>query len=105
LGAINAGYEDIYLSKYDASGNHQWTQQMGTPRNEDSHGVSADGQGNVFISGLSDGNLGGNAFGHYDAFLAKYSDPVIPEPSSLILAALAMVGLIGSGIQRRLIAG
>ena len=36
-----------------------------------SHGVSADGLGNVYISGFTYGSLGGPTAGDYDAFLVK----------------------------------
>ena len=37
-----------------------------------SHGVSADGLGNVYISGYTDGSLGGPNAGGDDAFVSKY---------------------------------
>ena len=34
--------------------------------------MSADGLGNVYISGYTDGSLGGPNAGGYDAFVSKY---------------------------------
>ena len=42
---------DAFVSKYDATGNLLWTEQLGTASDDGSHGVSADGLGNVYISG------------------------------------------------------
>jgi hypothetical protein len=74
LGDANMGGQDAYLSKYDATGVFQWTRQLGTSSNDRSHAVSADGIGNVYISGFSEGSLGAPSAGASDAFLSKYDD-------------------------------
>ena len=58
LEGINAGGIDVFLSKFDASGTFQWTRQFGTRGDDKGLGVSADGLGNVYISGEADGTLG-----------------------------------------------
>ena len=50
----------------------QWTRQLGTSATDVSYGVSADGLGNVYISGYTDGSLGGPNAGGTDAFVSKY---------------------------------
>lgn len=72
LGAMNAGSDDAFLAKYDADGNLQWTRQFGSSESDRGRGVSADGLGNVFVSGWTFGSLGGSNAGSDDAFLAKY---------------------------------
>ncbi|MGB2997585.1 MAG: SBBP repeat-containing protein, partial [Phycisphaerae bacterium] len=72
LGGPNAGASDAFVSKYDAAGNLLWTQQLGTPRTDSAYGVSADGLGNVFVSGETYGSLGGPNAGDMDAFVSKY---------------------------------
>jgi hypothetical protein len=73
LGAPYAGGAyDAFVSKMDASGNLQWTRQLGTSGEDRSWGVSANHVGDVFISGETYGNLGGTLTGNYDAFVAKY---------------------------------
>ncbi len=94
LAGTNAGGEDAFLAKYDAAGNLIWTRLLGTSFTEHASGVSADGLGHIYLSGAtlggSFGNRGGaNSDGSWDAFLAKYSDTAVPEPSALLLAALA----------------
>ena len=56
----------------DASGNLIWTDQIGTSSIDRSHGVSADGMGNVYISGVTGGSLEGTNQGEEDAFVSKY---------------------------------
>src|SRR3954464_1031247 len=52
--------------------NLDWTRQLGTSAREDNYGVSADGLGDVYISGYTQGNLQGSNAGLRDAFVAKY---------------------------------
>jgi formylglycine-generating enzyme required for sulfatase activity len=60
--------DEAYLAKYDDMGNHLWTRQFGAAGSHSSSGVSADGLGNIYISGTSrDVNLGTR-----DPFLTKY---------------------------------
>jgi hypothetical protein len=66
------GQGDAFVSKFDASGDHVWTQQLGTSESDVVYGVSADGLGNVYISGSTEGSLGGAQIGSTDAFVAKY---------------------------------
>ena len=72
LGGPNAGSDDAFVSKYDAAGTLQWTRQLGTSAIDRSYGVSADGLGNVYISGYTSGSLGGPNAGGNDAFVSKY---------------------------------
>jgi hypothetical protein len=71
---LGAGGSDAFVSKYDALGSLQWTRQLGTTGRVESYGVSADALGNVFISGTTEGSLGGPNAGHSytDAFVSKY---------------------------------
>jgi len=92
------GVEEAFLSKFDATGSLLWTEQIGTNSRDYSYGVSADGLGSVYMSGYTFGSLEGTNAGHYDAFIAKFGDP-IPEPCTLLLGAMACIGLV---IRRRL---
>lgn len=74
LGGPNAGGNDVFLSKYDASGTLEWTRQFGTSESDYGYEVSADGLGNVYISGQTRGSLGGPNAGDFDAFVAKFVD-------------------------------
>jgi hypothetical protein len=72
LGGPNAGSEDAFLTKYDASGNLVWSRQLGTSAHDTSYDVSADGVGNAYISGYTNGSLDGPNAGGVDAFVSKY---------------------------------
>ncbi len=89
LSGVNAGERDVFLAKYDSTGNLLWTQQLGTSSGESTRCVDVDGTGNVYITGATAGSLGGTFAGGYsDAFLVKYE---VPEPACFSL--LAMGGL------------
>jgi len=73
-GNTNLGKEDIFLIKYNSSGKKQWTKQLGTPEPDlvFINSVSTDSSGNIYLSGLTYGILGGNFnFGRSDIFLMK----------------------------------
>ncbi|MFG0283688.1 MAG: SBBP repeat-containing protein [Phycisphaerales bacterium JB039] len=72
LGGPGAGHSDVLLAKYDASGALVWLRQFGTSARDLGASVAADSAGNVYASGLTQGNLGGPVSGNWDAFLAKH---------------------------------
>ncbi len=74
LDGTNAGISDAFVSKYDTTGMLLWTEQLGTSGVDESFGVSADLLGNVYISGTTQGSLGGPIGGTTDAFVSKYSE-------------------------------
>lgn len=73
-----AGGYDIFLMKYDAGGNKQWTRQMGTSYNDAAQSVAVDANGNVYVAGITWGDLDGNSntgpYSTTDVFLAKYDN-------------------------------
>lgn len=50
-----------------------WTRQLGTSSSDQSFSVATNSIGNVYISGLTQGSLGGANQGGVDAWVAKYS--------------------------------
>jgi len=75
-GNANAGGRDAFVSKYTEEGSLAWTQQLGTSTTDSSLGVAADGLGNIYITGGTEGSLDGNvSAGESDAFLIKLHDP------------------------------
>ena len=75
LGGSNAGQSDVFVAKYDGSGDQLWTQQFGGGAHENSQGTATDSDGNVYISGFTPDELGNIAlyFGSdNDAFVTKY---------------------------------
>ena len=72
-GNTNAGYADIFLTKYDTNGNRIWTKQLGTANSDVGSGVATDGSGNIYVTGDTSGGLDGNTnAGYADIFLIKY---------------------------------
>ncbi len=74
LGGVNAGSYDPWLAKYDSEGNQQWLRQFGTSGDDGSFlgGIEIDSNDNIFLTGYTDSNLGGENAGSYDAWAAKY---------------------------------
>ena len=72
LGGNSAGNYDAFVSKYDLGGNLLWIRQIGTSSRDGSAAVSADGLGNAYIAGYTEGSLGGPLAGWFDAFVGKY---------------------------------
>jgi len=71
LGGPEVGSGGSFLGRYDAAGNLQWLRQFGG-RSDESYSLCADGLGNVYVSGMTYGSLGGPSAGENDAFLGKY---------------------------------
>ncbi len=68
----NSGVNDIFLTKYNSKGTHQWTRQWGTENNDEGNSIVSDSTG-IYITGRTNGNLDGNKrIGLDDIFLTKY---------------------------------
>ena len=62
------------MVKYNSSGTHQWTNQLGTDRYDEARGVATDSSGNVYVTGYTEGGLDGNTnAGKADLFVVKYN--------------------------------
>jgi len=76
LFAANAGDADVFLCKYDASNNLVWGRQVGSagPDWSANHCLALDPSGNIYIGGLTTGDLGGpNPNLYRQLFLIKYT--------------------------------
>jgi hypothetical protein len=72
LSASNKGAFDVWIARYDGSGNVGWIRQLGTIANDFVWGAVPDGSGGVCVSGTTAGSLGGPYAGGGDAWLARY---------------------------------
>ena len=75
------GLWDVFLAKYNSSGNLLWIQQISSGTNQSSYGIgiSLDAANNIYITGNFNGSLTFGTFsltttGGYDAFTAKYDN-------------------------------
>jgi hypothetical protein len=72
LGGTQSGGVDIWLARYDGSGNQTWIRQFGSSTGEEPDSAAPDGSGGVYLSGFTVGNLVGTNAGFYDGWLARY---------------------------------
>jgi hypothetical protein len=95
---------DVFVTKYNAAGNLIWTRQFGPNAEQRSFGVSADGLGNVYISGWT-----GNSSipgGVYKTFLNKYdSDGTLLWTRQLGFDRATSSGVSTDGLGNVYIAG
>jgi hypothetical protein len=103
LDGCNAGARDAFLAKYDPNGIPLMTCQIGTSMDDYSLSVAVDGTGNAYISGWTNGSLGGPNAGGADVFLAKLTPAgsTIPEPGTVFMIATAVLGFAGVVWRRR----
>jgi len=75
------GTHDIFLAKYNSTGNYLWAKAMGSTNNDEAYSVTLDGSGNSYITGYFQGAAdfdpgAGMAIltpvGVSDIFIAKY---------------------------------
>lgn len=94
LAATNQGTTDMFLTKWNSSGNVAWSQQFGTSASDVGDGICVDSFGSVYVTGESNlalfGPDAGNQFEN-DAFLVMFT----PEPASAatLFMALAVFSL------------
>lgn len=72
-GELISGWADICIAKYDANGNQQWLKSLGGASEVDdaAHDITIDNQGNIYVTGHTEGSLNTGNFGGNDAWVAK----------------------------------
>jgi hypothetical protein len=79
-----SGEQNVFVTKFSASGRRLWLQQFGTRRSPDPfnssktgydspYGIATDRKGNVYLTGFTDSDLAGTNAGGRDAWAAKYN--------------------------------
>ncbi|MCB9317449.1 MAG: SBBP repeat-containing protein, partial [Lewinellaceae bacterium] len=73
----SVGDSDVFVAKYDASGNVLWARSGGAGNFDTGNGIAADAAGNVYVTGYFRGNAGFDSqtvssVGNSDVFVAKY---------------------------------
>ena len=73
-GETNIGYYDSFLTKYDSGGTKQWSRIWGSATGDYGKGVSADLNGNIYVTGHTEGEFDGQTnVGENNIFLTKYN--------------------------------
>ena len=71
-GFTNAGGDDIFVARYNANGEQTLLKQFGTSSVESATDMKVDSSGNIYLTGTSEGSLGGQINrGSKDAFVTK----------------------------------
>ena len=75
----SGGASDIFIAKYDPSGDLVWVRQAGGTSDDEGYGIATDGAGNIIVTGKfqGDATFGQTVLasrGESDIFIAKY-DP------------------------------
>lgn len=69
----SSGGYDVFLTKWNTDGTKAWTKQWGSSSSDISQSIAVDGDGNIFVSGYTGGDLDGNTLvGGEDLFLTKF---------------------------------
>jgi hypothetical protein len=61
LGASNSGREDFFVAKYNSSGTHQWTKQIGSQYRDAGLDVKVGSSGAIYIVGTTTSDFDGNS--------------------------------------------
>ena len=67
------GKVDAYIAKYDQTGAQLWARLIGTPEFDICTGLDVDVNGNLYISGYTDGDFAKPNKGGQDMFIAAYN--------------------------------
>jgi Ca2+-binding RTX toxin-like protein len=69
------GKEDVFLARFSPNGVREWVIQLSTPEVDSVFfgGMEIDAANNIYLTGLTAGNLGGTNQGSFDVWVAKYS--------------------------------
>ncbi len=72
-GVTRVNGADVFINKYDPAGNRLWTVLFGSDVTDEGWGLTCDADGNVIVTGFSEGSIEGLPWlGQGDVFLAKY---------------------------------
>ena len=75
LAGPNRGERDAFVARLTSDGEIDWTRQFGGPATDWTQGVGTDARGNVYLTGITDGQAGAETehTGDRDGLLASYT--------------------------------
>jgi len=90
-----AGFDDIFLAKYDVNGNFIWAKRAGENQDDLPYSVATDASGNVYVAGSFASNtisfgtitLTNTSLNNFDMFLTKY------DPNGNVIWAKSVGGI------------
>jgi hypothetical protein len=92
-GQTYSGSDDIFLTKFDLSGNKQWTKLFGTSDLDRAYGITIDNSNNIYLTGVTLGSLGvGTNLGQGDVFLMKCDSAGTPLWTRLLGTSAVDIG-------------
>ncbi len=71
-GETYSGGMDIVIIKYERRGTKRWTKQVGAPGSDLARGIVVDSLNQIFLTGVTNRQLGKEHFGLDDFFIVKY---------------------------------
>jgi hypothetical protein len=94
---MSAGFNDIFVAKYNSAGAHQWSKGLGGTGGDVGYAIGVDGSGNALVTGHFQGtvNFGGGdltSLGQNDVFVAKYNSAGTHQWSQRLGDALGEIG-------------
>lgn len=72
LTSPNVGQGDVWIARYDGTGNRLWIRQFGSTGTDSPTTIASDGIGGAIVGGHTWGSLAAPAGGFADAWLARY---------------------------------
>jgi Ca2+-binding RTX toxin-like protein len=67
----NKGSFDAWIARYNTAGQRIWLKQFGTAQLDYATDITVDSQGNIFVTGFTEGSLGATNKGSTDGWVAK----------------------------------
>ena len=94
MSGSNAGGTDAWFSRYDSTGNLQWTKQFGTENDDTVKALSCDSFGHIYVGGTTEGDLYAENIGWWDNAVTEdifLGRPCLTDNAAWLLARRACV--------------